>query len=351
MVRLALKPRSLALSTLPLAAFIALSVPAHADAVADFYKGRDVTISVGFSAGSAYDLYARLLARQMPEHMPGKPTMIVQNMPGAGSLKVANYLYSIAPKDGTAFGIFARGVPTEPLIGASPVQYDASKLTWLGSVSSVASICATWHETPIKTLDDLLSKPSVFGGEGAGSNTATYPIIIKSLFNAPIKLIVGYPGGNDINLAMEQREVDGRCSWSWSAVKGTKPDWIKDKKINILMQLGLKKNDELPDVPSVMDLAKTDRQRQILKLVFSGQDMGWPFAAPPGLPDDRKQALRAAFTATMSDRAFLSRADEAKLEVVDPMSGAEVEKLVAEMYATAPAVIAEAKEMMALGAR
>jgi tripartite-type tricarboxylate transporter receptor subunit TctC len=332
-------------------AVLALPAGALSAEVDDFYKSHDVTISVGFTAGSAYDLYARLLARSMPEHLPGKPTMIVQAMPGAGSLKLVNYLYSVAPKDGTAFGIFARGVPTEPLIGANPVQYDASKLTWIGSVSSVASICATWHETPIKTFNDLLTKPSVFGGEGAGSNTATYPVIIKSLFNAPIKLIVGYPGGNEINLAMEQREVDGRCSWSWSAVKGTKPDWIRDKKINILAQLSLKKNEELPDVPSVMDFAKTERQRQIMTLVFSGQDMGWPFAAPPDLPTDRKQALRAAFSATVKDPAFLARAAEAKLEVVDPMSGADVEKLVATMYATDPAVLAEAKEIMIQGAR
>lgn len=353
MVRFRLKPNRLSLRALAALAFGMPLLPggAFSAGVEDFYKSHDVTLDVGFSAGSAYDLYARLLARQMGAHIPGKPNIIVQNMPGAGSLKLANFLYGVAPKDGAVFGTFARGVPTEPLIGTGEVQYDASKLTWIGSASSVASICATWHDTQIKTLDDLLTKPSVFGGEGAGSNTATYPIIIKSLFNAPIKLIVGYPGGNEINMAMEQREVDGRCSWSWSAVKGTKPDWLRDGKINILMQLGMKKNDELPNVPAVMDLAKTDRQRQILKLVFSGQDMGWPFAAPPDIPADRKDALRAAFSATMADPAFLAKADEAKLEIVDPMSGAEVEQLVADMYATAPAVIAEAKAMMTQSAR
>jgi tripartite-type tricarboxylate transporter receptor subunit TctC len=326
------------------------ALPAQAQPVADFYRGKTIQLLIGYTAGGGYDLNARVLARHMSKHIPGNPNIVAQNMAGAGSLRLANFLYNVAPKDGTAIGIVGRGMAMEPLIGGSATQYDARRYTWIGSVSDQVSLCATWHTSKVKSWDDMLKTDFTVGGEGSGSDPDMFATMIRSIFGVKIRLVSGYPGGNEINLAMERGEVDGRCGWSWSSIKITKPDWLKNKRINLALQMALHKNNELADVPLIMDLALTDRERQILKLVLSRQEMGWPFTAPPGLPKDRADALRAAFDATMKDPEYLAEAAQRRLDV-NPMSGAAIDKLIAELYATPPEVIAITKTAISEGAK
>jgi tripartite-type tricarboxylate transporter receptor subunit TctC len=321
----------------------ALSQPARAqNAVADFYRGRTMALIVGYSVGGGYDTYARILARHMSKHIPGNPAIVVQNMPGAGSLKAANYLYNVAPKDGTAFGIFGRGIALEPLIGTSPAQFEATKFLWLGSGTDEAAVVVTWHLKQIATWADMLSKPFTVGGEGTGSDPDVYALMLKNVFGVKLKLITGYPGTTEMALAVERGEVDGRASWSWSSLKSLKPDWISGKKVNLPVQLNLTKSPDLPDVPLIGDFATTERQRQILKLVLSRQTMGRPFMAPPAIPADRQAALRKAFADTMADPEFLAEA-KARGQEVNPVSGAALDKLLAELYATPGDVVAETK--------
>jgi tripartite-type tricarboxylate transporter receptor subunit TctC len=334
---------TLALAALP-------TTLAHAQSVADFYRGKTITLLIGYTSGGGYDLYARVLSRHMGRHVPGNPAIVPQNMPGAGSLRVAGFLYTAAPKDGTAIGMFGRGIAIEPLIGASGAQFDARRFTWLGSGSDQVSLCASWHTSRVKTWDDMLRTPFTVGGEGPGSDPDMFAIMLKNLLGAKLKLVSGYPGGPEINLAIERGEVDARCGWSWSSIKITKPDWLAEKKINLLLQMALKKSPELPNVPLVMDQARGERERLILRLMLSRQAMGWPFIAPPDLPPERAAALRKAFDDTMKDPEFLAEAKQRLLDV-NPMRGAEIDKLVGELYATPPDVIAATKAVIAEGGK
>jgi tripartite-type tricarboxylate transporter receptor subunit TctC len=317
---------------------------------ADFYRGKTISMLIGYTSGGGYDLYARVLSRHMGKHIPGNPQIVPQNMTGAGSLRLANFLYNVAPKDGTTIGMFGRGLAAEPLIGGSATQFDARKFTWLGSGSDQVSLCATWHTSAVKSWKDMLATPFTVGGEGSGSDPDLFAAMIRSLFGVKVRLVSGYPGGAEINLAMERGEVDGRCGWSWSSIKITKPEWLADKKINLLLQMALQKSRELPDVPLIMDVAQNERDRQILKLVLARQQMGWPFTAPPDLPPERAQALRKAFGDTMKDADFLAEAKQRRLDV-NPMSGAEIDKLIGELYATPADVIAATKAVIGEGAK
>jgi tripartite-type tricarboxylate transporter receptor subunit TctC len=323
--------------------------PAQAQPVADFYRGKTIQMLIGYTAGGGYDLNARVLARHMSKHIPGNPNIVAQNMAGAGSLRLANFLYNVAPKDGTAIGIVGRGMAMEPLIGGSATQYDARRYTWIGSVSDQVSLCATWHTSKVKSWDDMLKTEFTVGGEGSGSDPDMFATMIRSLFGVKIRLVSGYPGGNEINLAMERGELDGRCGWSWGSIKVTRANWLRDKRLNLLVQIALQSTQELANVPLIMDRARTDRQRQILRLLLSRQQMGWPFLAPPDLPKDRAQALRAAFEATMKDPDYLAETKQRKLEV-NPMTGAAIDKLIAELYATPADAIAATKAAISEGA-
>jgi tripartite-type tricarboxylate transporter receptor subunit TctC len=313
------------------------SATAHAADVLDFYKGRTVSIVIGYSVGGGYDTYGRLLARYLANHIPGRPNVVPQNMPGAGSIKAANYIYSVAPKDGTAIGTFGRTVPVAPLLGTAGASFDATKFAWLGSISRDTSLCITARRSPVRTWDDFLKTQSTLGGEGAGSDPDVFALLYRNVFGAKIKLVSGYPGTNDTSLAMERGEIDGFCGLSWSTLKSRHPDWLKDKSINLIVQAGLKKEPELPDVPFALDLATTDEQRQILRLILVSQQMARPFAAPPGLPADRRAALVTAFAETLRDGDFLAEAKRETLDV-DPVSAREVDTLLAEAYATPKAV-------------
>ena len=297
-------------------------------------------VLVGFGPGGGYDLYARTLARYMGRHIPGNPTMVPQNMPGAGGVKVMNYLYNVAHKDGTVIATFARGLAIEPLLGhAQGMQFDATKFGWVGSVSNEVSICAYSNTSGIKTWQDMETKPSSIGASAAGADSEIFPTVLRNIFHLPAKVVTGYSnGGADIVLGMERGEVGGRCGWSWSSLLSENKALLDSKKINIVLQLGLEKFDGLPNVPSVMDLPTTPQNKAALKLIVSRQSIARPFAAPPGLPADRLQALRAAFDATMKDPQFLAEAKRLNLEV-RPVSGGDVEKLIKELYATPPDVV------------
>jgi tripartite-type tricarboxylate transporter receptor subunit TctC len=305
----------------------------HAAGVEDFYKGRTVSIIIGYSVGGGYDTYGRLLSRYIGDHIPGRPNVVPQNMPGAGSLKAANYIYSVAAKDGSAIATFGRTIPVAPLLSVSGAAFDATKLTWLGSISKDTSLCITSAKSAVKTWDDFIAKPSTLGGEGAGADPDVFAHLYKNVFGAKVKLVTGYPGTNDTALAMERQEIDGFCGLSWSTLKSRHPEWLANKSINIIVQAGLRKEPGLPDVPLASDLTRNQEQRQILKLVLVSQEMARPFAAPPGLPADRRAALITAFDETLRDKNFLTEAKTEMLDV-DPVSAKEVDALLADVYAT-----------------
>ena len=317
-----------------------------AQAQTEFFKDKTVNLYVGYSPGGGYDVYARILARFMGSHIPGKPTVVVQNMPGAGSLRAANYIYNVAPKDGLAFGTVARGAAFDPLFGLPGTQFDAAKFNWIGSANDEVSVCVAWTATAtVKNVDDLMTKELIVGGTGGSADTDQFPRVLNGVLGTKMKVIIGYPGGNDVNLAMERGEVQGRCGWSWSSVKSTQQKWLDEKKINVIVQLSMKKHEDLPNIPVVIDLAKTDEQRQILKLIFARQVMGRPFMAPPNVPAERVKALRDGFWAAMQDKELLEEADKAKLEIT-PVKGEEIQQLVIDAYKVSPDIAKKAGELL-----
>src|SRR5215468_2070167 len=315
---------------------------APAQSVEDFYKGRTITLAIGFDTGGGYDIYGRLLSRHMGRHIPGRPNIVVQNMPGAGSLRAAQHIYSLAPKDGTAMGTFGRQMGIAPLLGTA-AQFDGTKFTWIGSITNEVSTCVAWHTATVKTWADMLEKPVTLGGDGPGADPDVFAFLYKNVFDAKIKLVSGYHGTTPIILAMERGEVEGLCGYSWSTIKSKNQPWLAEKKINIIVQGALRKEDDIPDVPLALDLAKTEEQRQILKVILTSQEIARPFAAPPGLPADRTAALRAAFDATMKDPEFLAEARKLNLDV-NPLSGAAITSLLTELYAMPRNVIEKAAQ-------
>ena len=326
---------------------------AQADPVADFYKGKTVRLLIGYSVGGGYDQYARILARHMGKYIPGNPSIVPENMPGAGSLKVVNYIYNVAPKDGTAFATFGRGLAMEPLLKHSKgIRFDATKLTWLGSITNETSICAMWHTTGIKTWQDLENSKTVMkvGGTGAGSDTDIYPTMLINMFHVPMKLITGFPGGSEVNLALQRGEVQGRCGWSWSSLLSREKALLDKHEINVIVQFGLKKHEDIPNVPLVTELTKDPKTLKAIRLIVSRQSMARPYAAPPGLPADRAKALRQAFDKATADKDFLAEAGKHHLEV-RPTEGQEVEDLVNEIYDAPPDVVKLAIDSMGGGGK
>ena len=337
-MRLALSARLLA--------FAALVVPLstqHAHAQADFYKGKAVELMIGYSVGGGYDVYARLIARHLGKHIPGNPIVTPKNMDGAGSLRLANWLYNVASKEGLVFGTIGRGTGFDPLLGSKQAQFDGTKFNWIGSITNEVSTCVAWHTATVKTWADMLEKPITLGGDGPGADPDVFALLYRNVFDAKIKLVSGYHGTTPIILAMERGEVDGLCGYSWSTIRSKHQPWLQAKTINILVQAGLKKDAEIADVPLVLDMAKTEEQRQILKLILTSQETARPFAAPPGLPADRAATLRAAFDSTMKDPEFLAEAKKLNLDV-NPLSGTTIASLLTELYAMPKSVIEKAAQ-------
>lgn len=306
---------------------------------------KPISIYVAGSAGGGLDLYARLLGRHMSAHIEGSPMVDVQDMPGAGGIRAANFLAVTAPKDGTALATFAGGPLTEPLIGARNPGYDMSEFQWIGTISRDVSVCISWNGSPFNTVQDVMKQEMTVGGSGAGSDTDTIPVVLDAVLGTKFKLVTGYPGTQEIFLAMENGEVHGRCGLTYSSLKSTKPDWLRDHKVNILLQIGLEKSLEMQDVPLAIDLIQKPEDKQLLKLVTIGTITGRPFAAPPGTPPGKVENLRRALAETVQDPAFLADAASIQAEI-SPILGPQIQEIITQAYATPKPVIERAKAML-----
>jgi len=315
----------------------ALATTGHPQSPDELYRGKTVEIYIGYTVGGGYDIYARMLARHMGKHIPGNPTVVAKNMEGAASLRLANWLARAAPKDGTVFGTIGRGTAFDPLLGQKGAQFEGTDFGWIGSANDEVSICASWGTSRVRRFEDMRTQEMTIGGTGASDDTVQFAKVLNNVLGTRLKIVTGYPGGNDIVLAMERGEVEGRCGWSWSSIKTAHPAWITQKTINVLIQLALAKHPDLPDVPLISDFAKSEDERQIIQLIFGRQVMGRPFLAPPGVPPERLAVLRRAFMDTMNDAEFRADADKAKLEIT-PVPGEKVEALVRDIYRTPRAV-------------
>jgi len=326
----------------------AIVMPAMAQTPGQFYTGKQINFIIGYPAGSGYDIYGRLLASHLGGHIPGQPTIVPQNMPAAGSLGATNYIYTRAPRDGTVIGAINRSVPLAPLlqtVAAGSINFDPLKFTWLGSMSKEFTIGFVWSASGVNSFDDLRKHEVTTGTAAVTADGFVFPNMMNRMLGTKLKIILGYPGTKEVYLAVERGELDGYFGGTLSSLLGSYPGWITDGKIKILVQIALEKAPQLPDVPLLSDFVRSDAERQALKLVLSPQLMGRPYLAPPDLPEDRAQALRAAFDATMKDPSFL--ADASKLSVdVSPMSGAEIVQLLKDIYATPQDVVALARDAL-----
>jgi tripartite-type tricarboxylate transporter receptor subunit TctC len=335
-----------ALAGVGIAAVVGAGAPASAQSVEEFYKGKTISLVIGYSPGGGYDTYARLVARFLTEHIPGKPTIVPRNMPGASSRVAAAFVYNVAPKDGTVLATGDQSLSVAQAMGEK-LQFDTTKFIYIGNPSAENNTTVTWHTSPVKTIDDAKKTEVPLGATG-GSTSSQYPRAMNALLGTKFKVILGYPGGNDINLAMERGEVAGRGSNSWASWKATRPEWLKEKKINILVQIGLNKAPDLPDVPLLMDLAANPEDKAVLRLLSAPSAIGRPIFTTPGVPEDRVKALRAAFDATIKDPAFIEEAKKAQMEI-DPVSGEELQRIVNDIVATPEHVAKRLGEIIAEG--
>lgn len=333
-----------------LCASFAFAGTADAQSIADVYKGKTLTMTVGFEAGSGYDLYARLVGRHIGGHIPGHPAIVVQNMPGATSLAAAEHLIMRAPRDGLTISALGRNILTEYLLqerpggkGLTPQQL--SEFNWIGNANQEASVCFVWAANPVKSVADLKGKSLKFGSTGPGSDYESFALLMNAAFGTNVDVVRGYPGPGPVQVAIEQGELDGVCGFSWSSLMSNRPQWVRDKKINILVQMNLTKHADLQDVPLATELATNDEDRQAMKVIFARQTLGRPFAAPPRVPADRVSALRAAFNATVKDPDLLAEAKKARLEI-NPTDGAEMDRILKEVYAAPEAVVKRARSMI-----
>jgi tripartite-type tricarboxylate transporter receptor subunit TctC len=318
------------------------AAPASAQGdVAAFYKGKQLRMIVGSAVGGGYDLFARIVARHIVHHIPGNPAIIVQNQPSAGGVVMTNQLYGQGPKDGTVIGVPINGLPTAPLLQAG-TQFDASKLIWLGSTNREAYVAFVWHTAPVQSITELARKEVVVGATTPGTTMVDFPLLVNDVLGFKFKVVRGYPGTPQINLAIERGEVQGMGGLGWASVKAQTPHWITEKKIKVLAQYGFQRHAELPDVPTMLELAKSEPDRQAMRMLFARTEYGRPYFLPPDVPADRVDALRRAFDATMKDPAFV--ADAAKLQFeVDPLTGEQVQALVAQLANTPREVVARVR--------
>src|SRR5262245_13731511 len=321
-------------TALPLAA---LSMPVNAQSVADFYRGKTITMAVGTSPGGDYDLRMRMVGRHIGKHIPGNPTVVATNMPGGGQMQVANWLAAVAPKDGTAIVAISQNLAVYQATSAAGVRYDVRAFNWIGNTTDTPNVINSWHTTGIHSIQDVMQRELVVGATGIASGSYLYPHALNQLVGTIFKIVTGYPGGNDVNLAMERGEVGGRGSNSWASWKSTRPQWLAEKKIFILAQVGVKRNAELPDIPTLQDLGKNDADRQVLLFISADTAISRPLVTSAGVPRERVDALRRAFDATMKDPEFLAEAEKSKTDI-SPMTGEEAQKI-AQATINAPAEV------------
>jgi tripartite-type tricarboxylate transporter receptor subunit TctC len=327
------------------AAFSALPRHACAQTTGEFYKGKSITMLVASGVGGGYDTYARVLARHMTRHLPGSATIVTKNMPAAAGLAAANALYNTSDRDGATIAALTNGVAMEPLFGNSGARYDALKLNWLGSIGKLQNVCATWFQSPVRTVEAAREREVTVAAAGATSNSAIVPKVLNALLRTKFKLVAGYDTGSGLTMALERGETEGICGLSWSTMKASRPHWIREKKLNVIVQMGLEKLPDLPDVPSALELLSDPENRQLLELILIRQEAGRPFAAPPGVPADRLAALRQAFDATVKDPEFLAEAGKAQMEV-EPLSAGEIDTLLATAYRASQPIIRRAAALV-----
>jgi tripartite-type tricarboxylate transporter receptor subunit TctC len=332
-----------ALALVPLLGFA--SIPAQADAVEDFYKGRTVSLIVSSPSGGGYDTLARLLVRYIARHIPGQPTVVIRNMPGAGGIVATNHLYSIAAKDGSVIGSVQNNTPFEPLFGTKEAQYDANKFIWLGSPSVETSVLTIWHTSPVNNIDDARRIELKMGSSGANSTPSFYARLLNQTLGIKLRLIVGYPGQNDALLAMERGELDGYPSVFYNSLVATRPQWLPEKKVKLLVQYGAEKLPQLPDVPFIMDLLTNDEDKQLWRIAVGPIATGRPYLLPPGVPADRAAAMRKAFWSAINDPEFLSDQAKASLGADTPRTGEQIQALIASAYQSSPAVVERVKKL------
>jgi tripartite-type tricarboxylate transporter receptor subunit TctC len=330
------------LSALLSALLVGLVAPAAAeDDVAAFYRGKQLRMIVGSAVGGGYDLFARIVARHIVHHIPGSPGIIVQNQPAAGGVVMTNQLYGQGPKDGTVIGVPINGLPTAPLL-QSGTQFDPERLIWLGSTNREAYVTFVWHTVPVTSITELTSKEVVVGATTPGTTMVDFPLLVNDVLGFKFKVVRGYQGTPQINLAIERGEVEGMGGLGWASVKAQTPHWISERKIKVLAQYGLKRHSELSDVPTMLELAKSDADRQAMTMLFARTEYGRPYFLPPDVPPPRVAALRRAFDATMKDPAFVAEAAKLQFDV-DPLTGEQVQVLVAQLAATPREVVARVR--------
>jgi len=326
---------------LALLAVCLAAAPARAQGVADFYKGKQLRFIVGSAVGGGYDLFARIVARHIVNYIPGNPGVIVQNQPAAGGVVMTNQLFALGPKDGTVVGIPINGIPTAPLL-QSGTQFDASKLIWLGSTNREAYVAYVWHTVPIRSVTELAEKELTVGATTPGTTMVDFPLLVNDVLGYKFKIIRGYAGTAQIDLAIERGEIQGNGALGWASLKARAQNWIDGKRVRVIAQYGLQRYVELADVPTMLELAKSEPDRQAMRMLFARTEYGRPYFLPPDVPADRVQALRRAFDATMKDEGFLAEAAKLQLDV-SPMTGEEVQDLVAQLARTPPAIVARVR--------
>ncbi len=317
---------------------------AWAQPATEFYKGKTIDIFLGSSVGGGYDQYGRLLGRHLSRRVPGNPQIVFKNLTAGGGRQAINHVYNVAPPDGTAIGTTLRTIPFDPLYGEEQTKIDALKMNWIGSLNSEVSVCVSWFTSPFRTLRDAMKSEMLMGTSGATSNEAINAKLLNVVAGTKFRLVHGYPGSTEVHMAIERGEVHGRCGFGWDSIVSRYKYWLDEKKISILVQLALKKHPDIPDVPNILDLVKTEQDRQLSAFLVAPNQMGRPFFAPPGVPRDRIEILRKAFDETARDPEFLADAKKQGMEI-SPMSGGEVLELVRGIYATPPAVVEIGKKI------
>jgi tripartite-type tricarboxylate transporter receptor subunit TctC len=327
-------------------AFVALAIavmpsPAATQPAEEFYRGKTVTMLIGYPPAGANDVYARLVARHIGRHIPGQPNVVARNMPGAGSLAAANHIFNVAPKDGTVLGLLVPTLPLEEKLGSTAAKYTASGFHWIGRMAPAPNITFINANARVKTIQDAFQQEAVLGATGRSATNAVYPTVLNNVLGTKFKIVIGYKGSADTMLAMERGEVEGHSA-TYDTLKTVHPDWITDKKVNIVVQYSLQRHPELPDVPTSSELAKLPEQRQILRAVSSAAEIGKFVLTAPGVPADRITVLRRAFDAMTADPDYIADAKKLRIEL-HPLTGAELQKIVAEVDNLTPDIVAKIK--------
>lgn len=324
-----------------IAAVVSVLAFVPAGAGAQSYAGKTLNMVVGYPTGGSNDLYARAVARHIGKHLPGNPTVVVRNMPGAGSVLASNHIFNVAPRDGTVIGLVSATIALDEKLGAPGVKYEAPKFTWIGRVASAINVTMTWHGSPVKSMDDAFRREVTLGATGTSSTVFVYPNVLKNVVGARFRIVLGYKGSGEAMLAMERGEVDGH-STSWEAVKALHQDWIDQKKIAIIVQYGRERHPDLPDVPTAVELARSPEEAQVLRAVVNATDIGKAVLAPPGLSPELTQMLRRAFDATMKDKEFADELEKTRSEL-SPMTGEQLQGVVEEFRDLPPSVVEKIK--------